>query len=192
MDNFRTIENLLKADRSIRRFKNEKPVNRGDLEKIVSLAHYCASGRNLQPLKYILVDNPGLAAQICKHMKWAGYLTDWDGPAPHELPPALILQCLDTRLTENPMIDEGIQLQALTLGATALGLGGCIVKSFNAAEVTRIAEIPDWLKIGYILALGYPAERVRIEETEGLDANIRYWRDNKDIHHVPKRKDIIV
>lgn len=35
------------------------------------------------------------------------------------------------------------------------------------------------------MALGYPAEKVVIESPEG--DNIRYWRDDTGVHHVPKR-----
>ena len=44
-----------------------------------------------------------------------------------------------------------------------------------------------------VLALGYPAETVVLEEV-GKDGDIRYWRDLEGVHHVPKRSvdDLLV
>lgn len=38
-----------------------------------------------------------------------------------------------------------------------------------------------------VVALGKPVEQVVLEDV-GNDGEIRYWRDNEDVHHVPKRR----
>ena len=53
-----SFEHLLLADRSVRRFKSDIEITRELLERLVGLTRYCASGRNLQPLRYRIVDCP--------------------------------------------------------------------------------------------------------------------------------------
>lgn len=184
MTDFETLKTLLRRDRSVRRFDAGKPVGRETLLQLVDLTRYCASGRNLQPLKYRLVTDPDEAARVFPLLAWAGYLQDWPGPDEPERPTVYLVQCLDTRLTSNCLCDDGLQLQAITLGATALGLGGCVIKSFNAAGLREALSLPEWARVEYVLALGYPREEVVIEE---FDGDIKYYRTPDGVHHVPKR-----
>lgn len=180
-----SFEHLLQADRSVRRFKSDVEIPRELLERLVGLTRYCASGRNLQPLRYRIVDCPKEKDAIFPLLKWAGYYTEWDGPELSQRPAAYIVQCLDTNLTENCLCDDGLNLQAITLGATALGLGACIIKAFNAPALAEVLDLPEQLKPLYVLALGVPAEETKIVPM--TDGDYKYFRDEADAQCVPKR-----
>ena len=53
--------------------------------------------------------------------------------------------------------------------------------------------IPKEYEIVLILALGKPVEQVVLDQVPD-DGDIKYWRDQNNVHHVPKRKleDIIM
>ena len=48
-------------------------------------------------------------------------------------------------------------------------------------------------KIVLVLAIGKPKEEA-VLETVSADGNIRYWRDEQGVNHVPKRslEDIVI
>ncbi len=189
---YKELKELLVRNRSYRRFDESKRISGETLAELVDLCRYCASGRNLQPLKYRLVYSEEEAGAVFPLLAWAGYLTDWPGPEAGERPAAYIVQCLDKSLTDNPMCDDGLHLEAITLGAACKGLGGCIIKSFNRDGLKMLLDLPGNLEPLHVLALGVPVEEVIVEEMKGGD--IKYWRDDKRIHHVPKRslKEILV
>ena len=185
---FELFTELLKKDRSYRRFDESYKIDRKILKRLVGLTRYCASGRNLQPLKYYVTNDKEKCDQIFPLLKWAGYLTEWEGPEIKERPSAYIIQCLDTELTKNYLCDDGLQLQAITLGATALGLGCCIIKSFDAVKLKKIISLAENLSPLYVLALGKPVEEVVIEDLrDSAEDNIKYYRTLDGVHHVPKR-----
>lgn len=183
---YKELRELLRRNRSYRRFRQDERIGESMLEGLVELTRYCASGRNLQPLKYRIVCDEKECAEIFPALAWAGYLSDWDGPEEGERPSAYLVQCLDTSLTENLLCDDGLQLEAISLGAVTLGLGTCIIKSFNAARIKEALNIGESMKPLYVLALGVPEEEVEIEPMQGGD--VKYWRDENKIHHVPKRE----
>lgn len=183
---FQALAGLLKADRSIRRFKHSEAVDRQTLTELVALTRFCASGRNIQPLKYRLVCTPEECEAIFPHLAWAGYYKDWDGPAPDERPAAYIVQCIDTAIAPDCLCDDGLHLQAISLGACAIGLGGCIIKAFNANAVADALSLPATLKPRYVYAIGVPAEEAVIT-VPGDDGDMRYFRDADDRQCVPKR-----
>lgn len=185
---FDQLRDLLKADRTVRRFDHSHKVTRDTLLRLVELTRYCPSGRNAQMLRYRLVTDPAELELVYPTLKWAGYYTDWDGPEPAERPAAYMVQCLDTHLGANCLCDDGLQLMAITLGATALGLAGCIVKAFNAPVLAAALRIPERYRPNYVLALGRGVEQVAIEKmAPGPDADFRYYRTPDAVHHVPKR-----
>lgn len=187
MNDFDTLRRLLAEDRSIRRFDASRPIGRDVLSRLVDLTRLCASGRNLQPLRYRPVDTAEDRDTLFPLLAWAGYLTDWAGPAPEERPATYLVQCLDLSLAKNCLCDDGLQLQAITLGARALGIGACILKAFDPAKVADALGIDtERFMPRYVVALGYPAEKVMLEEMQGAD--IKYWRSPDGIHHVPKRQ----
>lgn len=188
MIDFNSLRDLLIADRTTRRFHHDKPVDKDTLIHLVELVRYCASGRNAQPLKYVIADTVEKCEKIFPHLKWAGYYTDWEGPSPAERPAAYLIQCLDTKYGANCLCDDGLQLQAITLGATTLGLRCCIIKAFDAPALSDTLGITGRYQPRYVVAIGYPAERIALEEMDGTeDADFKYYRTPDATHHVPKR-----
>jgi len=72
------------------------------------------------------------------------------------------------------------------LGAVERGLGGCILASVQRDELRRDLQIDERYEILLALALGKPKEIVVIDPV-GADGDIKYWRDDRGVHHVPKR-----
>ena len=119
-------------------------------------------------------------------MAWAGYLRAWPGPAEGERPSAYIVILGDTEIRKTFGCDHGIAAQSIMLGATERGLGGCMIGSIKKNALRETLEIPERYEIQLVLALGKPAETVVLEDV-GPDGDIKYYRDEADVHHVPKR-----
>lgn len=179
------LHDLVRKTRSFRRFREDEAINMETLRDLVDLARLGGSARNVQPLKYLLVNAPSVNGLIFPHLAWAGYLTDWPGPEPGERPAAYVICLLDTRLAREADCDLGIATQNLLLGAVEKGLGGCRIASISP-KLREVLKLEDHLQILQVIALGRPVETVAIDEQEP-GADIRYWRDDAGVHHVPKR-----
>ena len=180
------LEDLIRKNRSYRRFHQDVPVNLETLRALVNLARLSASGSNLQPLKYILSCEPETNARIFPNTRWAGYLKGWPGPAEGERPAAYIVILGDTQIRKSFGCDHGIAAQSIMLGAAERGLGGCMIGSIDKGGLRQVLDIPEQYEILLVLALGKPEETVVLEEV-GPDGSVKYYRDAEDVHHVPKR-----
>lgn len=180
------LAELIRKNRSYRRFDQSAAISMSTLRGLVDLARLCPSSRNAQPLKYLLVCDPAANARVFEHLAWAGYLTDWPGPAEGERPSAYVILLLDHEVSATPSCDHGIAAQSILLGAVEQGLGGCIIASVQRAKLAEALGIPERYEILLVLALGKPVEAVTIEPL-APGGDIRYWRDAQGGHHVPKR-----
>ena len=187
------LKDLVLANRSYRRFKQDEAISIETLKELVDLARCSASATNRQPLKYILSNTPEKNAKIFETVGWAGLLRDWPGPSEGERPSAYIVVLLDTEIAKDAGCDHGIAAQSILLGAAEKGLGGCMLGSAKKDNLRKNLNIPAKYDIALVVALGKPGEKVVLETLEP-GANFAYWRDAQSVHHVPKRKldDIII
>ena len=188
------IADLIRKNRSCRRFFQEHIVDLDTLTELIDLARLSASAANLQPLKYILSADPQKNALIFPCLGWAGYIENWPGPEEGERPSGYIIILTDSKKANEWVgYDIGIAAQSILLGAREKGLAGCMIASIKRQKLRKILHVDPRFKIPLVIAIGKPKEKIVIEAADSDDA-IRYWRDSKGIHHVPKRKlkDIII
>jgi len=186
------LMDLVSRTRSYRRFDESHRIGHSTLEDLVSLARLSASGANRQPLKYLLFSSPEDCARVFPSLLWAAYLKEWDGPGHGERPSAYIIILGDKEIAEGFGVDHGIAAQSIMLGATEAVLGGCMIASIRREKLRDELNIPERFEILLVLALGKPVENVIIDEIKNGD--VKYWRDEKKNHHVPKRslKELII
>lgn len=187
------FKDIVKANRSYRRFFEQEAVTRETLLTLVDYARLVPSGANKQALKYYIAYEQPLNGQIFATLGWAGYLKEWPGPAEGERPAAYIVIIQDKGYKMGTGFDAGIAAQTILLGATEIGLGGCMLGNIRHAPLQAALNLADNYEILLVIALGKPKEEVVIEEIEA-DGDIKYWRDENQVHHVPKRKlkDILI
>jgi nitroreductase len=162
------------------------------LRELVDLARISNSGANKQPLKYVLVGDPETNAKIFDQLRWAAALKDWPGPEEGERPTGYIIVLGDTTIGMAG-VDHGIACTNILLGAVEKGFGGLLLATVTKDAVRAELNIDEKYEILLVVALGKPKELVQLDTVEG-DGPTVYWRDENQVHHVPKRKleDIIV
>ena len=187
------ILDLILKNRSYRRFDENFLLTKEELAGFVDLARLSPSSRNVQPLKYVLSWEKKRNEKIFPCLAWAGYLKEWPGPDAGERPSAYIIMLGDTTITTGFSIDPGICAQSILLGATEKGYGGCIIGTVKKEELRNSLNIPTHFDILFVIALGKPVEVVKLEELPE-SGDVKYWRDDQEVHHVPKRalEDVIV
>lgn len=150
MDVFETI----KGRRSIRKYKSES-IPKELIKKLLDVARWAPSGGNIQPWRFIVIDDKNMLELIRKVSP--GYLGD---------SPLAILVCSDKEKAYKvggalgrdylSIADCAMAVQNILLAAYALGLGTCVVKSFSHNAIKEILEIPEGIEPELLVIVGYP------------------------------------
>lgn len=190
------LKDLVIKNRSYRGFDENYSFTKEQLERYIDLTRYTASSVNAQPLKYKIVYEKNEVEAVRPLTRWARALPDMVLPHPNMHATAFIIICQDTDISPNLaryQKDIGIVAQTITLAAVEDGLGGCMIGNFTPDEVKETLNLAENLTPMLIIALGKPAEEIIIKEIENGEST-KYYRDENDIHYVPKRKlkDILI
>ena len=177
------MHGLAIKNRSVRRFKQEIAISERDLLLFIDSARLAPCGANLQLLRFTPVTERKHCLRIFPALKWAGYLEDWNGPEEGCRPPAYIIIHAPNGERRHIPVDIGIAAAYIVLSARESGYGSCMIMSFDAEMIEEAAGTPGGYHPFLIIALGVPGEEIVLEEAGG---DIRYYRDEKGRHHVPK------
>ena len=182
------IKHLANTTRSYRRFRQIYPVTPELMTQWVDKAPVSASAGNKQPLRYRIVTDKEQCAQIFETLTWAAALPDWDGPESGQRPTGYIIMATDSETFKGELwrFDAGIAAQTIMLSSTEEGFGGCIMLSFQRGELKKILSMPEDLEPVLVLALGRPIEDIRL--VDAVQGDTTYYRDEQQVHYVPKRK----
>lgn len=188
------LKELVVKNRSYRTYDRSVKVTKEQMLEFINNARLTPSTVNLQPILYIPLEE-ALADKILPYTAWARAL-NIKLPPEGKGPSAFILLCIDRERTANPvpvMRDIGIVAQTILLSATEAGLGGCMIGSHDSEKIKAELSLGENIDILLCVALGKPDEKVVLEELEA-GAPTAYWRDEDNVHHVPKRKleDIVI
>ena len=178
------IYELLRKNRTIRRFKQNEAPSEAILRSFVESARLTASAANLQRLRYFLITDE--SDKIYPMISLGGYLPKEQKPTAAEKPTAYIaVMAPEGAADPNIFIDIGIVAEAITLAAAEAGVGSCMIRSFSKRELNSFIA-----KEGYfpelLIAFGYAAESAKIIDA-GSDGDIKYYKDESGVNVVPKR-----
>lgn len=188
---FEKFKKLIDSTRCTRRYENNFKVKTEDLIDLIDIARLTSSANNIQPLKYIIVNDKEFFKIIHKPIKWAANLTEWNQKE-NEKPSAYILILQDRSLSDYPEIDLGIAAQTIMLGLTTKGLNGCILASIDKEHYKNALNLEDNLEPLVAISVGKGKEKVSL--TSLHEGSTNYFRNDKDEHCVPKRslEEVIV
>ena len=175
--------------RTIRRFQ-KKPIKLDLLRRFVNAARLAPSAANLQPLEYFIVTEKEICSKIFETIGWAAYITPKWTPGVEERPTAYIVILVKDINNKFYTRDVSLASENIVLAAEGESVGSCILFNIDRDKIQEILKIPKTLYVDSIIALGYKAENPVVED---LKDSVKYWRDENEVLHVPKRRleDII-
>ena len=181
---------LVKQNRSYRGYDESRKLTREELEYFVSCARLAPSSVNRQPFRYVLAYEQADLDRIQPLTGWARALPEKRLPYPGHRPTAFIVVCQDTEWEADLarfQKDVGIVAQTMLLAAVSRDLGGIMIGNFSPQKVAEALSLPAHLVPMLIVAFGKPDETVVLTDAEE-GQSLNYYRDENDVHYVPKRK----
>lgn len=190
------LKDLVAKNRSYRSYDQGVEISRQQLEDIVDAARLTPFSQNFQAFKYYLSCDKETNALIQPLTGWARWLQPMQLPPEGHCPTAFVVICYDQNIGPGAKRfekDIGTVAQTMLLRAVEMGLGGIMIGNFSPEKVSQALQLDEHLQPVLIVAFGKPDEEIVLTEI-GPDGDIKYFRDENNVHHVPKRslEDLII
>jgi nitroreductase len=142
----------VRARRNVRTYE-ERPIPKGDLERILEAGRRAPSASNRQKWDFVVSTDPAQLRQLSTVWQGARHLAG--------APAAIVLVLAEPESERYRLIDQFDVGQAamVMLAATDLGIGSGHSAVGDQGAARRILGVPDGHFCAYMLGLGYPADR---------------------------------
>lgn len=144
MDVFEAVRTIL----AVRRYQ-DKTVPKDALQRIVEAGRLTASSMNLQPWRFIVVQDRDTLGQLGALVKTGPYIAQ-----------APLAIAVAVEKTQFAVSDASRAIQSMLLTAWADGLGSNWTGFGGLEEVKTLLAIPDELDLLAVLPFGYPVDAV--------------------------------
>ena len=179
------LKELVTKARTCRRFKGDAVLSTETLTALIDFARLSASARNAQILRFVTVTDAETRSAMDKLVVLGGALTPEQRATDGQRPGGYIVICGPEKMDDFAIMDVGIAAQTINLAACEAGLRSCMIGAVKKDEAAELLGLPEGLKIQLVMALGEPDEEVRLVSRRE-DGKLIYYRDEKDVHCVPK------
>lgn len=167
-----SVLDVIRQRRSIRVYKKD-PIPEESLLRVLEAARLAPSGKNLQPWKFVVVQNGKLKRKLAKASNAQNFIAD---------APIILVACGFPdesyrslgRYMKSWSVDVAIALEHLILQAQEEGLGTCWIGSFEEEEVKSLLGVPEDVKVLALTPLGYPGEAPEFRGRKAIEEIISY------------------
>ncbi len=158
------LMDVIRQRKSVRKY-TDKPIEREWIEECVEAARLAPSADNMQPWRFVVLDDPEMRKEYVRHVCRGIYRkSQFIENAPALVVVIAKLNFLVHRMgklvtrTDLHLIDIGIAGEQLVLRAREIGIGTCWINFFNVKRAERFLGLPRNHKVVSMIAMGYPAE----------------------------------
>jgi nitroreductase len=151
---------VVRKRKMIRQYELERPVPDYIVSKIIENAHRAPSAGHTQVQEFIIIKNSSIKLKLGDAALGQSQIYD---------AAILIVVCSNTSRSVDrygkrgkefySIIDGSFASMIMLLTAVNEGIGACFVGAFEDDKVSKILELPEYIKPIGIITLGYPAER---------------------------------
>ncbi|MDR1373076.1 MAG: nitroreductase family protein [Dysgonamonadaceae bacterium] len=171
------FQELIKIRQSDRAYEN-RTVEREKIETVLNAGRLAPSANNAQSWTFIVVDESELKNRVADACFRVG--GDFVKQAPvvialvAEKPTLISRLGVAIRQIDFTSLDMGIVAAHLCLQAADLGLGSCMLESFNEEKVRQALNIPDNRRLALLISLGYSADKQREKKRKKIEDVVRW------------------
>lgn len=148
------LMDVIRKRKSVRQFE-DKPVEQEKIETLLEAAQLAPSASNRQEWRFVVVQDKEkreALAEAALGQKFVGQA------------PVVLVCCAESdghmMACGEPCypIDVAIAMEHIALTAAEMGLGTCWIGAFKPAEVKKVCNIPEDIKVVELMPVGYPAD----------------------------------